>query len=147
MNRVLSRKTHAKLMYEAVRKSCQHPFTQDLTLYQTNRTCENILAFNSLHPWNVFIADKFNFVRHFTSDIGPSVSRSIFSRPWGVRTREERKHELLHSRPQSLLSLLAGGAFARGKGGHLVLVPSLQRLRGPGGSGDENGAPTARRSC
>ena len=32
------------------------------------------------------------------------------------------------SRPQSLLSLLAGGAFARGKGGLLALVPSQAAL-------------------
>ena len=45
-----------------------------------------------------------------------------------------------HSCSQSLLFLSAGGVFARGKGGHLVLMSSLQRLRGPGGSGNENAA-------
>ena len=40
--------------------------------------------------------------------------------PWGLWGRESTLR--VHSRPQSLLSL----------------VPSLRRLRGPGGSGDEN---------
>ena len=43
-------------------------------------------------------------------------------------SRETWNQMLMHSRRQSLLSPLAGGAF----------VPNLWRLRGPGGSWDES---------